>query len=278
MGHQLQAIMHVVCAGASCSVSGKRYERLINDICTKFRSPYTGKPLSTTSTDSLGGCSERHDLQLNWRGACDVNVEIKRKTAPDWIQARLLPDPKTNMWCMKGTGSSVVARDIIEAILKNVRVYDVPPPFILNGSMTHHEWMFVKDMYPDVYISCPNDTIAKAYLAKGVHYIQIEDYGLYHTGKDVCEFGVPIFDCMQRLRVRCKRHGLRCKVTGHHIPTSVTAALRPVFKTLERSPISIDKNFDCAIVDRPVDCVDGVLTRAAWRRVLDGGKPYGVAT
>jgi hypothetical protein len=173
---------------------------------------------------------------------------------------------------MKGTGSSVVARDIIDEILSDVRVYDVQPPFIDDASMTYDDWVRVKHLYPDVYIPCPNDSIAKTYRAKGVHYIQLEHYGLYHTGDDVCDFGVPMFACSQRLRVRCKRHGSRCKVTGNHIPTSVTAALRPTIKTLTKSPISIEDNFVSAL-GREIGA-RCVLTRAAHARVLNGQPPY----
>lgn len=265
----------IVFAGASCSASGIKYEKIINDICSKINSPFTGKPLSTIPSDGLGGCSDRHDLQLNWKNDRDVNVEIKRKTAPDWVQARLCFE--SQVWRMKGTGSSVVARDIIDDILSDERVYDFPPPFIndTDDSMTYDDWVRVKHMYPDVYIPCPNDSIAKTYRAKGVHYIQLEHYGLYHTGEDVCDFGVPMFTCSQRLRVRCKRHGSRCKVTGNHIPTSVTAALRPTIKTLTKSPICIEEEFDnfVSALRREIGS-QCVLTRAAHARVLDGRPPY----
>ena len=272
--------------GASCSINGKQYERLINDVCAHCTSPHTGKPLSTSLSHLLGGCSERYDLQLNWKRDNDINIEIKRSTAPDWIQARLCMDAHTNQWCMKGTGSSVVARPIIDNILKNAHIYEKAPPFLSNDknvSMTYDQWNMIKHNFPDVYISCPDDAIARAYQAKGVHYIQLEHHGLYHTGEDVCNFGVPLFACHQRLRIRCKRHGLRCKITGKYIPTSVTAAFRPIFKTLVKSPISMDNNFERALQNikfsshksKATAGCDQVLTRAAYARLQNGATtPY----
>jgi hypothetical protein len=47
---------------------------------------------------------------------------------------------------------------------------------------------------------------ARYYAAKGVHYIQIEGRGLYHTGSDPYNLGVPILAMDMRVRFRCKTH------------------------------------------------------------------------
>jgi len=47
---------------------------------------------------------------------------------------------------------------------------------------------------------------AKYYAAKGVHYVQIEGRGLYHTGCDVLNLGVPLLTMSMQVRFRCKTH------------------------------------------------------------------------
>jgi hypothetical protein len=47
---------------------------------------------------------------------------------------------------------------------------------------------------------------AKYYAAKGVHYIQIQGRGLYHTGFDPYNLGLPILAMVMQVRFRCKTH------------------------------------------------------------------------
>jgi hypothetical protein len=47
---------------------------------------------------------------------------------------------------------------------------------------------------------------AKYYAAKGIHYLQIEGHGLYHTGCDPFNFGVPLLTMKMQVRFRCKTH------------------------------------------------------------------------
>ena len=53
-----------------------------------------------------------------------------------------------------------------------------------------------------------DDTLlaAKYYAAKGVHYIQIQGHGLYHTGFDLYNLGLPILKMKMSIRYRCKTH------------------------------------------------------------------------
>jgi hypothetical protein len=79
-----------------------------------------------------------------------------------------------------------------------------------------------------------NDTMAMYYKKTGVHYIQIEGYGLYHTGYDVLQLQVPFFMCEQRLRIRTSKH----KKNG--VPTDVVGDINYNKKTLSKSPFDIE--------------------------------------
>jgi hypothetical protein len=108
--------------------------------------------------------------------------------------------------------------------------------------MTHKEWKEEKektDDWNDHYIPCKNNMISRLYGYKKCQYIQISNYGLYHLGEDVCNFGVPYFECEQRLRIRTKIHS-SCDRHGF-MSASVTVAAQPVnIKNLTPSPYSLD--------------------------------------
>lgn len=226
--------------GARCSINGKAYEVLVAGVCKRVRSQSLTVPLNTQCESQLGGCTVRCDLVLNVRAPNDTHVEVKGKNAPDWIQTSIIP--KRRRWTAKP--SSLLPKQtvrVFEKLLTNKTLFKGRlPPFMTRDHMTYTEWSEEAPNFSDEYIACPDDTIATAYRARGVHYIQIKNHGLFHTGKDVSGFGVPMFKCSQRLRVRCKRHGKKCRVTGIDVPSSIMASLRPILSTLPQSPYSLD--------------------------------------
>lgn len=222
--------------GAKCSIQGKQYEESIANMCQSLKSLHLDVPLNTQTQDELGGCSAGQDVYLNFRGLKDVGVEVKRIT-PDWMQMSIAPD-QNGKWCSVGrTKIPLASKAIFESFLPCLDMFPAPP--FLEKDITYEEWTQVKSQYKDRYINVPNDTIAKAYRAKGAQYIQVLNYGLYHTGEDPCNFNVPMFVCEQRLRVRCKRHGKK-DASGKHVPSSVMASLCPKLKTLVKSTYSLD--------------------------------------
>jgi len=87
----------------------------------------------------------------------------------------------------------------------------------------------------DIYIDASPQTISEYYAHKGSQYIQIEKLGLYHTGEDILNLGVPLF--------RCENTKLRIRSTKHRY-TDITAALQFDRKTITKSPYSIDGTGD----------------------------------
>ena len=79
-----------------------------------------------------------------------------------------------------------------------------------------------------------DELVIKNYNDKGNTYIQINKYGLYHLGDDICGLGVPQFRPKKTiLRLRLKRRGSKgC------IPSSLT--LSAWVSGLEPSPYSLD--------------------------------------
>jgi hypothetical protein len=222
----------------NASINGKAYERQVAKVCAQVSSPHAPHaPLNTQTPGQLGGCSGGHDVALNFKAPADTFVEVKGRNAPDWIQTSIIP--KRRRWTSRPKSQlpKVVTR-VIERHLTNVNIFGNTTPIFLERKISHDEWLRLAPQYKDCYFDCPSTTIAMAYKMKGANYIQVMGYGLYHTGKDTCGFGVPKFECQQRVRVRCKRHGRN--ESEKSIPTSVVASLRPILSTLAKSPFSLD--------------------------------------
>lgn len=76
------------------------------------------------------------------------------------------------------------------------------------------------EMIADDYIDVPADSVAHYYRQKGTVYILVEGKGIYHTGTDVLELGVPLFTVEGiRLRTRVTKH------MKNGLPTDISAAL-----------------------------------------------------
>ena len=228
-------------AGAGCSVSGKNYEIKIAKTCKTVRSPHMDIAFNTQELGTLGGCGADIDIKLNWRTEGDIGVEAKRPT-PDWMQMKLDKN-KDGIWVGVGSGKiPPVSKTIFETIIGAANLFSGKTPTFLEHPVTHSEWTAIKRETPefkDSYILCGDNTISQLYKAKGCQYIQVDGKGLYHTGEDTCGFGVPYFECPQRIRIRLKVH-TRSNKKGH-MCLSVMAAAQPVkLKDLAASGFSLD--------------------------------------
>jgi len=114
----------------------------------------------------------------------------------------------------------------------NFTLWEGRVPSFLKGDRTQETWDKEAPSFRDVYVNAETTTVADFYKKKGTHYIQIEGKGLYHTGEDPCNFGVPLFTCATRLRIRCKRH-------HGSVPGTVMAALNYNKNTLPKSPFCL---------------------------------------
>lgn len=226
--------------GARCSASGTAYERQIAAVCRLATLP-NGMPLCSQTDADLAGSGAGIDIKLNWLSTGDIGVEAKRPT-PDWMQMKLIAGLNGTYVGVAGGKIPEASRLIFNQVLSALTLFGgKTPPFLL-GDITYSDWTKLKATssdFKDVYIPCGSDTIAALYKAKGCQYIQIAGKGLYHTGIDVCGFGVPAFVCDQQVRIRIKVHG-RCTARGF-ASLSIMAAAQPVsLPGLTASPYSLD--------------------------------------
>lgn len=213
--------------GKQCSVNGKKYEQEVYDCIKSVRG---------LNVQKIGGCSAKNDLQCEF-AAQSFGIEVKKCGTPDWMQCSIKP---VNEFYQPSKRSMIPrkSRALFAELIRDKKIFDKIPPFI-EQPITHVDWCKIKHEYKDVYIDIPDDTISKMYAYKGCNYIQISDYGLYHTGNDICKLNVPQFIIPQHIRIRIKVHK-KCKKNGY-CGLSIIAACKPKnIKTLEISKYSLD--------------------------------------
>lgn len=92
-------------------------------------------------------------------------------------------------------------------------------PSFLSSKITYEEWLEEKEYFHDEsYIIKNSSFITEYYSSQGSQYIHFEDKGLFHTGNDVLQWGVPEFKCDIKVRIRCKQHSGK-------IPSSVQVVI-----------------------------------------------------
>jgi len=180
------------------SISGKSYETIVANVLK-------------LGTATAGSNKNINDIRLPWKGGF-VDIEVKQTVKAEYGQRR----------AEVHDGALTIPHPLFQECIAHTELFEGKiPPFLLRSGMTFPEWEKVAADFKDEQYPAPSDIISKYYAEKGNSYIQINGYGLYHTGKDVCGFGVPYFKCPTFLRERCKRHGKKCPITGRDIPTSV---------------------------------------------------------
>lgn len=228
--------------GSQCSVSGHNYEKKIHNICKKC--DFNNKPFNTQKDEELAGCSSKNDIECNFIEEKDIGIEIKKSNAPDWMQCSIKYNNKTKKWEATKKGKiPIKCRALFNKLINNINLYDGEIPPFMEKSITHEEWINIKketNKWNDKYITIPSDSISRLYQENGCNYIQISDgYGLYHLGKDICDFGVPLFNIEQQIRIRTKIHTRKNK--KGFCCLSVTIACQPKdIKKLSPSKYSLD--------------------------------------
>ena len=231
-----------VSPGSQCSVSGNNYEKKIHNICKNC--DINHKPFNTQKEEELAGSSSKNDIECNFINEKDIGIEIKKSNTPDWMQCSIKYNNKTNKWTATNKGKIPInCRELFNNLINNINLYDGEIPPFMKKSITHEEWCNIKketNKWNDKYITIPSDSISKLYQEKNCNYIQISDgYGLYHLGKDICEFGVPLFNIEQQIRIRTKIHTKKNK--KGFCCLSVTVACQPKdIKKLTPSKYSLD--------------------------------------
>lgn len=228
--------------GKRAASEGKNYELKIHQILSKCKN-HKDEWFNTQSVNELGTFSADNDIVCNWNSYNDIAIEIKKMKTPDWMQCSLMYDNQE--WKPKTSGRiPVESQEVFYNLLKNsgIHLFNGQIPPFLTRKITHQEWIAIKyanNDFKDVYFPCPPDTITKIYQFKKCNYIQVSNKGLYHLGEDICNFGVPLFECPQEIRIRIKVHNKSDK--NGFTKLSIMMACKPqnIYK-LKESPYNLE--------------------------------------
>ena len=239
--NQLQSIcIKPLKKGSLCSINGKKYEIIIYNIIKKCI--INKKNFNIQNKEDLGGSKPINDLVCIYNNI-KIGIEIKKCKTPDWMQMCI----KYNQCLKKWEGVTkckipIQSKEIFNKLINNIKIFNNELPPFIEKQLTYDEWIYIKkntNKWNDMYIDIPTDTIRNLYSNKGCYYIQISEYGLYHLGNDICNFGVPIFDIDQQIRIRIKVHSTKNK--NGFCKLSITISCKPKnIKILNKSSYSLD--------------------------------------
>lgn len=216
-------------------INGNTYENDVLNVCRRVR--FINSPIALTTETMTAGSSAGIDVIID-HNSIKVGIECKRKFAAG-MQLSLQYDAENNLWRSGGKNKIPhAAKNLFEQGICDAKIFNNKVPAFVNNNITHEEWTRTKKNFNDQRIPCSSDLISKMYYAKGCSYIQVGTHGLYHTYKDVCNFGVAYFECESAIRIRTKIHSRKNK-RGYMI-ASVTASVVPKICRIKRSNFSLD--------------------------------------
>ena len=207
--------------GGSSLENGVAYEHKIRTLLTCYT--YNELELHVSESTASGG----HGQDVQFRVA-DITVNLECKD-----QGAFEGGGKT----YKNVENVLVIPEecLHKRLLGDYHPFEGRIPSFLKGDKTLVTWEAEKHLFKDEYKEAPDTTVATYYRSKGIHYIQFEKKGLYTTGHDILELGVPLFKCETRFRIRCKRH------RSSTMPSSVQASLTYTKKSIAPSPFDLQK-------------------------------------
>ena len=199
--------------------------------------PEPPEPDAPSDHEADGGAAEPPEPAPAPAAPRVIGLEIKTCGAVEAGQRsfRLTPDsdPRKRRLVIPDNAQNQIHRYCIPA---GFQPFKGRVPSFLLGDRSFMTWRAEMRHFRSEYIAIPEkDIISRYYQRKGSDYIQIQNLGLFHTGSDPCGFGVPLFTCAIRMRVRCKQHG------SISVPSSVLAALEIVDRArLAPSPYCLE--------------------------------------
>lgn len=209
--------------GKRCFQSGKSYQ---TKICEKLQKLSING--AKCNVREVIGANSGADITIMGISNQDIGFEIKNKGAFEGGSSKMTYN-EANGTLSFSDGT------LHQKLLGNQTIYDGKNLPWYAGKKTMEDYKQVADIFgKEIRIELPTHSMADYYKHTSVHYIQVEGYGLYHTGTDILNFGVPYFECKQGLRIRTSKH----KKKG--IPTDVVGDINYDKKSLMKSPYNLE--------------------------------------
>jgi len=208
--------------GKNCFKNGKQYQHLVALLMSKIRIDDTCYPVEEVSGSKSGS-----DILMDIPPYGKIGIEVKNKGAFEGGSIKMVySQPLEKLVFPEET--------IHHHCLGDIQVYDGKNLPWYEGKRTTTDYknnsvVFDKEVKMPILAT----TMSDYYKKNGVHYIQIEKYGFYHTGNDILQLGVPFFECEQYLRIRTSKH--KAKIDGIRVPTDVVGDINYNKKSLKVS-------------------------------------------
>jgi hypothetical protein len=183
--------------------------------------------------EEVEGAKSGPDIRIHIPSCDNIGIEVKNKGAFEGGSAKMTYDQIQRRLVFPDD------YPLHRACLGDIKVYSGMNLPFYEGKITLADYMPVSETFDkDIRIPIPSTTMSEYYKQGGVDYIQIQGYGLYHTGKDVLGLDVPFFECEQFLRIRTSKH--KKKTDGGRFPSDVTGDINYNKKSLTKSPYDLD--------------------------------------
>ena len=201
---------------------GQTFERIVADRLRTL--VYRGSPFVVAPT---AGAGDGTDVPTTWNDL-SVGWECKTKNAFEGGSRKLV---------LKD-GRLVLEKDgLHKQLLGDTVLFGGAIPRFLYERPT--SWSREEaETFKDQHIPIASDAVAQYYAAKGTHYIVVEGRGVYRTGVDILELGVPLFECPMDLRVRTSKHRKKLS-NGTRVPTDAVVDINYKARLLPPTPFTL---------------------------------------
>jgi len=222
--------------GGNCLVAGLTYESAVAQRLATLK--------NVVVRGGTAGASRGQDITATITiGETTHTVNIEAKDSGAFEGGQLSLQVREGVYAYPTDAKGQLFRNIAASVMP-------PDGFPWNGAVPSFKrgdkrpatWESEKHLFPDTRYVVRDSIVTEYYRAKGTHYIQVEGKGLYHTGTDICGFGVPLFRAETALRVRCKQHG------STPMPGSVMLSLNYKKSSIPNTPVCIMTNPPASVV------------------------------
>ena len=173
------------------------YSGYIKNVCSNIYSnngiPFLNVILPSFKDNLVCSSKNSADKHLKYRISVAGNVSLLKNTT-------FFMDQREDKWkmemqsCLTHAASSYL-EDILNGEHQKDKLEELK--FITQKPLTIEEF---NPSTPLTTIDVNKETISNLYAKNYIDYIQVRDYGLYHTGRNVANFNVPLFECEQEIR------------------------------------------------------------------------------
>ena len=224
-------------SGARCIQSGRAYETVVANRLSRMAWQNLNPedhPIPLEVCEQTAGSGHGNDVSFAYRGRV-IGVEVKTKGAMEAGQRAMSlvrTEQGDHRLILPDIPENAVHRRVLPT---NFVPFEGRIPSFKLADKSLETWGKEKPLFKSHYMRLPQSTaIAEYYAQKGSSYIQLQGHGLYHTGEDPCNFGVPMLCCSLRVRVRCKQHG------SSPVPGSVQVSLNLIKGTIPSTPYCLE--------------------------------------